>query len=158
MSSFFFFFFLFYLGFISPFMNHRTAWEGAGHFFNYSVPLPPASQTLRHQLGDYCRELTSAHSQHADLNQEPLVSECKSLTTKLCAQWETKRILPKRFQGIIQDVAVAVEIESKFQEAHSVKTQGFLAAIYLLKVKYRSTRTMCEICLMVKIKTAERRH
>ena len=28
-------------------MNHRTAGEGGGHFFNSS--LPPPSQTLRHQ-------------------------------------------------------------------------------------------------------------
>ena len=57
--------------------------EGGGHFFNSSLPLPSASQTLRHQPGDYCRELTSAHSQQPGSNQEPLVSEWKSLTTKL---------------------------------------------------------------------------
>ena len=55
--------FFFYLGFLSrAFTNHRTAREGGGYFFNSSLLLPPASQTLRHQLGDYCRELTSAHS------------------------------------------------------------------------------------------------
>ena len=42
-------FFLFYLGFLSrTFTNHRTAGEGGGHFFNSSLPLPPALQTLRH--------------------------------------------------------------------------------------------------------------
>ena len=41
--------FFFYLGFLSrPFTNHRTAGEGGGHFFNSSLPLLPASQTLRH--------------------------------------------------------------------------------------------------------------
>ena len=41
--------FAFYLGFLSrPFTNHRTAGEEAGHFFSSSLPLPPASQTLRH--------------------------------------------------------------------------------------------------------------
>ena len=35
----------FYWGFLSqPFMNHRTAGEGGGHFFNSSLPLPLASQ------------------------------------------------------------------------------------------------------------------
>ena len=29
---------------------------------NSSLPLTPASQTLRHQPGDYCRELNYAHS------------------------------------------------------------------------------------------------
>ena len=39
----------FYLGFLSrPFTIHWTAKEGGGHFFNSSLPLPPASQTLRH--------------------------------------------------------------------------------------------------------------
>ena len=57
------FFYLFYLGFLSQktFTNHRTAGEGGGHFFNSSLPLPSASQTLRHWPDDYCRELTSAH-------------------------------------------------------------------------------------------------
>ena len=41
--------FFFYLGFISrTFTNHRTAGKWAGYFFNSSVPLSPASQTLRH--------------------------------------------------------------------------------------------------------------
>ena len=67
------------------FTNHRTAWEGGGHFFNSSLPLPPASHILRHQPGDYCRELTSVHRQQSDSNRELLVSERKSLTTKLRA-------------------------------------------------------------------------
>ena len=33
----------------------------------------------------YCKELTSAHSSHPDQNQEPLVIELKSLTTKVRA-------------------------------------------------------------------------
>ena len=44
-----------------PFTIHRTAGEGGRHFFNSSLPLPSTSQTLRDQLGDYCRELPSAH-------------------------------------------------------------------------------------------------
>ena len=79
--------YLLYLVFFSrTFTNHMTPGEGGGHFFNSSLPLPPASQTLRHQLGDYCGELTSAHSQQPDSNWELLVFESKSLTTKLRAQ------------------------------------------------------------------------
>ena len=59
--------------------------EGGGHFFISLLPPPPASQTLRHQPSDYCRELTSAHSQQPDSNREPLVSQRKSLSTKLRA-------------------------------------------------------------------------
>ena len=56
------FFFFFYLGLLSrTFTIHGTAGEGGGYLFNSSLPLPPASQRLRHQPGDYCRELTSAH-------------------------------------------------------------------------------------------------
>ena len=41
--------FFFYLGFLSrTFSNHRTAGEEGGHFFNSSLPLQPASETLRH--------------------------------------------------------------------------------------------------------------
>ena len=64
-------------------LDRRGRDGGRGHFFNSSLPLQPASQTLRHQLGDYCTELTSAHSQQPDSNREPLVSERKSLPTKL---------------------------------------------------------------------------
>ena len=41
--------FFFYVGFLSrTFTIHRTAGKGRGHFINSSLPLPPASQTLRH--------------------------------------------------------------------------------------------------------------
>ena len=41
--------YFFFLSFLSrTFMNHRTASEEGGHFFNPSLPLPPTSQTLRH--------------------------------------------------------------------------------------------------------------
>ena len=76
--------FFFYPSFLPrTFTNDRTAGERGGLFFNSSLTLPPASQTLRHQLGDYCRELTSAHSQKPGSNREPLFSKRKSLTSKL---------------------------------------------------------------------------
>ena len=65
------------------FTIHRTAEEGEGCFFNSFLPLPPASLTLRHQPGNYCRELSSPQSQQLDSNREPLVPKCKSLTTKI---------------------------------------------------------------------------
>ena len=80
------FFFFFYLGFLSgTFTIHRTAGEGGGHLFNSSLPLPPASLTLRQQPGDNCRELTSTYGYQPDQNREPLVSERQSLTTTLHA-------------------------------------------------------------------------
>ena len=76
--------FFFYVNFLSrKFAIHRTAGEGRGYLFNSSLPFPPTLQTLRHQPGDCCRELISTHSQQPDSNREPLVSERKSLTTKL---------------------------------------------------------------------------
>ena len=33
---------------LRTFTNHRTTGEGGGHFFNSSLPLSPASQTLNH--------------------------------------------------------------------------------------------------------------
>ena len=85
------------LGFLSrTFTIHRTAGEGGGYLFKSSLPLPLSSQTLRHQSGDYCRELTSAHSQNPDSNQELLVTECKSLTTKLRATFRYYTTRPPR--------------------------------------------------------------
>ena len=43
------FIFFFYLGFLlHTFTIHRTAGERGGYLFNSSLPLPSASQTLRH--------------------------------------------------------------------------------------------------------------
>ena len=58
-------------------------WD-VNNFFDSSLPLPPASQTLRHYPGNYCKELTSTHRSQVNWNRESLVSEHKSLTTKLC--------------------------------------------------------------------------
>ena len=50
----------FYLGFLSQtFTIHRTTGEGGGYFCYSSLS---ASQTLRHYLGNYCREITPTHS------------------------------------------------------------------------------------------------
>ena len=93
----FFYFIFFYPGFLSqPITNHRTAGKGGGHFSNSSLPLPPASQTLRHWPGDYCRELNSVQRQQPDSNREPLVSERKALSTKL----ERKTLLQYKFLSI----------------------------------------------------------
>ena len=74
------------LGILSQtFTIHRTAGQWKIYLFNSSVPLSPASQTLRHQPGSYCREHTSAHSQPPYSNQKPLISELKLITTKLHA-------------------------------------------------------------------------
>ena len=63
--------------FSGTFTIHRTTGEEGGHFFNFPLPLPPVSQTLRHQPGHYCRELTSAQRQRSDFKH-------KLLNTKLC--------------------------------------------------------------------------
>ena len=66
--------FFFYLAFLSQiFIIHRTAGEGRGYFLISFLPLPPAPQTLRYQLGYCCRELTSVHSWQPQLNMDPLV-------------------------------------------------------------------------------------
>ena len=96
--------FFFYLGFPSqPFTNHKTAGERGGHFFNPSLPLPPASQTLGHYPGDYCRELTSVHRQQLESYSEPLISERKSLTTKLRT---------KKWNGLIVDRLIGSRLMS----------------------------------------------
>ena len=82
--NFFMLIFFFSLGFLlRAFTNHQTAGKGGGHVFNSSLPFPPTSQTSRHQQGNYFRQLTSAHSQQPDPSRELLVSERRSLTTKL---------------------------------------------------------------------------
>ena len=53
-------------------------------FFNSSVPPSQPSQALIHQPDDYFRESSRLHiSQQPESNWEPLVSDRKSLTTKL---------------------------------------------------------------------------
>ena len=53
------------------------------YFLNFSLQLPPASQSLGYKPSDYCRELTSAHSYQPNSNQEFSVSKRKSLNTRL---------------------------------------------------------------------------
>ena len=72
----FFYIFLFFC-FLSGFSftvvpESQDCMEMEGHFFKSSLPLPPASQTLRNQVGDYCREFTTAHRQQPDSNRVPL--------------------------------------------------------------------------------------
>ena len=51
-------FFSFWLGFLSqPFMDHRTAGEGGGHFYNSSLPLH-----LLHRYLDISRAITAESS------------------------------------------------------------------------------------------------
>ena len=75
--------FFFYPGFFNEY-SRFTGQQGEGEPISFisSVLLPPTSQTLRHQPGDYSRELTSSHSQQLDSNRELLVAERKSLSTK----------------------------------------------------------------------------
>ena len=54
-------FFFFYLGSLPrKFTNHRTLGKGGGYFSDSSLPLPSTSQKIKHRVGDYCREFTSA--------------------------------------------------------------------------------------------------
>ena len=50
------------------FTIQRTVGKTGGYLFDSSLPFPPASQTLRHQLGNYCKELIFAHSWQPDSN------------------------------------------------------------------------------------------
>ena len=72
-----------------PFTTIHELQDCRGRGRAFLLTLPPASQTLRHQPGDFGRELTSAHRQQLDQNWELLVSEHKSLTTKLRALKKT---------------------------------------------------------------------
>ena len=69
----------------SRFTGQQEKGKARGYLFNCSLQLPPTSQTLKHLPGDYCRDLTSALSQRPSSNQETLVSESKSLTTRIHA-------------------------------------------------------------------------
>ena len=92
----------FYLDFLSrTFTNHRTAGERGGHFFNSSLPLPPSSQTLRYQPGDYCRELTSANGQQPGSNREPLFSDCKLLITKPRSRYRNYKSLQLKYHKLL---------------------------------------------------------
>ena len=104
--------FFFYVGFLSrTFTNHRTTGEKGGHFINFQLPFPPASQTLRHYPGDYCRKLTSAHR-----NREPLVPERKSLTTKVITS--NKQIKPHYSQILILWMLKVFSSEYNFSCSH----------------------------------------
>ena len=56
--------FFFYLGFFHEHsqITGLQGKKGGGHFFDSSLPHPPASQAFRHLRGYYCKQLTSAYS------------------------------------------------------------------------------------------------
>ena len=61
-------------GFLSGiFTIYRITHERGGYLLISFLLLPPASQTLRHQLDYCCRELTSLHSWQPELNMDYLV-------------------------------------------------------------------------------------
>ena len=79
--------FFFYLGFLSRKFAIHKAGEGEGYLFNFFLPPPPTSQTL-----DISRAITTESSplhivSKRGSNWEILISERKSLTTKLRALW-----------------------------------------------------------------------
>ena len=75
--------FFFYLGFLSrTFTIHRTAGEVGGYFFNSSLPLPPASQTLAGAITAESPPLYITRTWTRTGNLW-FPSERKSLTTKL---------------------------------------------------------------------------
>ena len=75
----------FVLVFLSrTFSIHWTAEEGERYLFNFSLPLSSATQTLGHQPGDYCREVTSAHSQQPDSNRELYTYLCNTYIHIYC--------------------------------------------------------------------------
>ena len=117
------FFFFFPSGF--SFTNIHESQDCWGRrrrfFFNSLLLLPPASQTLRHQPGDNCRERTSADSKQPDSNREPLVSERKSLTTKLRTQ----------LMGNLIKISISVlNLSTESAEKPRVYKLLFLVAIY----------------------------
>ena len=68
-------FVFFYLAFVlRMFTIHKTVVEWGGYLLISFLPLPPASQTLRHYLGYCCRELTFAHNWQPGSNMGPLVN------------------------------------------------------------------------------------
>ena len=109
----------FYLDFFSgTFTDHRTSMQGSGHFFNSSLPLPPASQKLRHQSGDYCRELTFAHN---TLMIQNLLSSiqmvCKMFTKilKITIQVKKCKVLTV-FDDMIADMINNEKLNSRVTE------------------------------------------
>ena len=59
-ALFYYYYYYFYLGFLSrTFTIRRTAGEGGDSLINSSLPLLPTSQTIRHEPGNYYRELTN---------------------------------------------------------------------------------------------------
>ena len=127
--------FFFYLGFLSKALAiHRAAEKRGGQFFNSSLLLLSASQTVRHQPSNYCRELTSIHNQQPDTNQEPQVSLRKLLTTKLNTLEKYKYCLKCkcRKKGINGEIVISNDLRKTAVLTHGVNFKKiFQLAIFL---------------------------
>ena len=79
--------FFFYLGFLSrTFTIRRTQVDRRDNKSSSLSPLYLFHALHRLLPCDYCRELTAPHSQQPSSSWEPLISERKSPTTKLCTK------------------------------------------------------------------------
>ena len=102
--------------------DSRDSKERGGYFFSSSIPFPPASKPLRHQSGDYCKELTSAH----DSNRDPQLFERKSQTTKK----------PTKFVFIVELPAFRVLISQQ-------KTASWLFSLKHCEMLWSSEQLYC---------------
>ena len=93
-------------------------------FFNSSLPLQPASPTLRHQLGDYYRDLAFTHRQQSGSNREPLVSErklLKNFRSKFIDSFKSSLLtlsLQNNFQKQPPEVFCKKRCSQKFRKIH----------------------------------------
>ena len=88
------------------FSIHMAAEEGERYLFNSSLPFPPATQTLRHQPGDCCRELTSSHRQQSDSNREPYIYFCNTYIHIYCIIYILLKLLRKKENALIIHSAI----------------------------------------------------
>ena len=133
--------FFFYLGFLSrTFTIYRTARKGGGYFCNSSLPLLSGSQTLLNQLGNYCRELTSAHSQQLDINWEHLIFGCKLLTTKLRTLSYLKKqgsFLPQLYStSTYLNYRIVIEIKKLFTLSFFFQRPFFIFVTMMIVYKF----------------------
>ena len=77
---------------------------------------------------------------HFDVNQKGVRDRCRNLLEKQ----------KKDEKGILAPMRKILNL--------IIYCKAFLAGSYLPKVNYRNTRTKCEICSKLSIKTPERRH
>ena len=95
--------------------------------YNSSLPLPPASRTLRHQSDNQCRKLTPAHTYWLD--QWKKIQKIENLLQLIISLFSCEVRSSLRITLIEKEATISDDLKNKFQILLLIKLMRQIASI-----------------------------